>query len=123
MSAQSQIAARANWVTGYPFEPYGGGDGASLVLSGTAARVAIPGTEAGVVEAVNTAYVFNAGTVPLWFKVGDATVVAAVGGVPLPPWGLFTLSLFGINQPTPRYISGITQGSAGLLTVVAGWGI
>lgn len=121
-NAVQQTAARANWSSRYPFEPYQGGLGVSLSCTTSTARVALVGNLAGTDQSDNVVVIFNTGDVFAFVRLGDASVGATTACMAVPPGGALTISLYGVGQPVPMYVAGITASGAATLQATCGFG-
>jgi hypothetical protein len=119
----NQREAQSAWISRYPFQPVGGGLGASLACTGSSSRVALVGTTPATGDASpNVAVITNKGTVFVHVLLGDGTVVATVSCMAVPPGGALTVSMFVEGTPVPTYIAGITDGAAATIQVSLGFG-
>lgn len=121
-SALFQQPARQNWISRYPFEPYLGGLGASLSCSTSTSNVELQGDFGVTGQIVNVAVITNTGSVFAFVRLGDVNVVATTACMAVPPGGAVTCSLYGVGQPVPMYIAGITASGAATLQIVTGYG-
>lgn len=116
--ANSENEARATWVSAYPFEPYGGGQGASLTASTATSRVAMVGTTA----TVNSALIINTGTVWVNVQVGNSTVTATTSSMAIPPGAYALISLTTQGSPVPTHLAAITTTGTAVVQVTLGYG-
>lgn len=118
--ATTQPQARNAFTSAYAFELRNGGLGVALTAGSASTRATLP-------EQGGNLTVFNAGTAPIWFRIGDSNVVATTGCTPIAAGikEVFTImaddTLGLANGYT--HIAVIAQSGAQLVTANRGYGI
>lgn len=116
--ASSELEARSSWTSRYPFEPYGGGLGASLSCTTGSSRVALVGTD----TTANCALICNTGANWVFVRLGNSSITATTSCMAIPPGACALVSLSTQGQAGPTHIAGITVSGSSLIQITLGYG-
>lgn len=119
--ADTGVLARTAWQSRYPFEPYNGGQGATLAVTTASGRVALLGASPN-----NVICVTNTGSEFVFVRYGDSTVTADTGCYAIGPGIQVLLSLpppANAGQVAlPTHIAAVTSTGTTAIQVSMGYG-
>lgn len=101
----------------YPFNAYGGGQGASITATVASGRVALVGGS----DNAPFAYICNQGSVWASVQFGDSTVTATTSSMSVPPNACSLVTVSIVGQPFPTHMAAITASGSTFLQITMGY--